>query len=143
VDYQLYVPLLDAGKVAKTLPRLTGSANKQKKDSPKHLPKDLSEELGHLFPEKTAHLGRENLIALIDAGKKESKKYDFGTEEPLLVILMFLFGHGCTRDPLFPWISRTLQDKQLADVTARAGQLEKKTLKWLEQVWATPKKGEQ
>ena len=61
----------------------------------------------------------------------------------MVVVLMFAFGHGCTDDPLYPWISRTLKNERIVDPAARAGRLEKKAVTWLEHVLARPQKGEQ
>jgi len=53
---------------------------------------------------------------------------------------MFAFGHGCTNDLLYPWISRTLQDERIADPEARAARLEQKAITWLEHVNARNEK---
>jgi hypothetical protein len=56
---------------------------------------------------------------------------------------MFAFGHGCTHDPLYPWIARTLKDERIKDPAARAERLEKKAITWLDHVLARPPKGVQ
>jgi len=53
---------------------------------------------------------------------------------------MFSFGHGCTDDPLYPWISRTLHDERIVNSEARAARLEKKAVTWLEHVNARNEK---
>lgn len=97
---------------------------------------DMLQEMRNLFPEKVAYVGNDKLTTLIDAGRIEAQKYGFSTVrgEAMIVVLMFSFGHGCTNDPLYPWISRTLQDQRIIDPVARATRLEKKALTWLNHV---------
>ena len=59
----------------------------------------------------------------------------------LLAILMFSFGHGCLDDPLYPWMSQTLSDERITDVSARAERLERKSITWLDHVLARPAAG--
>jgi hypothetical protein len=49
-----------------------------------------------------------------------------------MVVLMFAFGHGCSNDLLYPWISRTLTDERIIEPAAREERLEKKATTWLE-----------
>jgi hypothetical protein len=90
------------------------------------------------FPQKAAYIGEEALTTLIQDGRAEARKFGFTTlrAEALVVVLMFAFGHGCTDDPLYPWISRTLTDERIVSTEARAMRLEKKALKWLDHVLA-------
>ncbi len=98
----------------------------------------ILQEMAGIFPQKAAYVGDEALTALIHEGVAEARKYGFATvrAEAMVVVLMFAFGHGCTYDPLYPWISRTLRDPRIIDSAARAGRLEKKALTWLEHVVA-------
>jgi hypothetical protein len=102
----------------------------------------MLQEMNTIFPKKAAFVGVENLTALIHEGRAEAQKYGFQTVrgEALIVVLMFSFGHGCTNDPLYPWISRTLQDERIVDSEARAARLEKKAVTWLEHVNARNEK---
>jgi hypothetical protein len=102
----------------------------------------MLQEMNNCFPLKTAYVGEEGLTALIHEGRAEARKYGFPTirGEVLIVILMFAFGHGCTNDPLYPWISRTLSDERIIGPVARAARLEKKALTWLEHVLAENEK---
>lgn len=92
-----------------------------------------------VFPQKAAYIGAEGLQALIREGSTEARRYGFLTVrgEALLVALMFAFGHGCTDDPLYPWIARTLQDDKITDPVARAERLARKAVTWLEHVVAS------
>lgn len=95
-------------------------------------------EVQSIFPEKANYIGEDGLNELIRDGVEEARKYGFPSPrgEALVVVLMFAFGHGCTDDPLYPWISRTLRDERIADPSARAKRLEKKATTWLEHVVA-------
>jgi len=99
---------------------------------------DLLREMRRIFPQKAAYVGEPGLRALIDEAIDEARQYHFPTnrETALLAVLKYGFGHGCTDDPLYPWISRTLRDEKIKDPAARAARLEKKSLTWLEHVVA-------
>lgn len=96
--------------------------------------------LDHLrrsFPQKAAYVGDDGLIQLITGAQDDLQKYRFPVRGLVtVVILMFAFGHGCTHDPLYPWISATLTDERIVDSAARAARLEKKALTWLDAVIA-------
>ena len=100
-------------------------------------------ELNRVFPQKVAYTGEEGIQALVREGRDQARKYGFSTSrsEILLVVLMFAFGHGCTDDPLYPWIARTLKNEQITDPAARAKRLEKKALTWLDHVLAAYEAG--
>ncbi len=98
----------------------------------------IERELEIAFPQKVAFVGRENILKLIQEGRAEAQKNSFNglRAQALIVVLKFSFGHGCMRDPLYPWISRTLHDEHIKDADARAKRLEKKARTWLEHVLA-------
>jgi hypothetical protein len=102
----------------------------------------MLQEMNAIFPKKTAYVGEEGLTALIHEGRSEAQKHGFQDirGEAMIVALMFAFGHGCTNDPLYPWISRTLQDERIVNPEARAARLEKKAITWLEHVNARNEK---
>lgn len=105
---------------------------------------EMLQEMNHAFPQKAAYVGEEALTALTHEGRTEARKYDFPTVggEAMMVVLMFAFGHGCTNDPLYPWMSRTLEDERIKDSAARAKRLEKKAVTWLDHVLARPREGD-
>jgi hypothetical protein len=108
-------------------------------------PADLREEMTRAFPQKAIYVGETGLTGLIEESLDEARQYDFpaGRAEALVVVLKFAFGHGCTDDPLYPWIARTLKDEKIVDPTARAERLEKKAVTWLEHVCAAFAEGGQ
>ena len=89
-----------------------------------------------LYPAKARYVGRPNLEALLHEVVAEGRRYQFNTMRhgALLAALMLGFGHGCTRDPLYPWIARTLSDEKIEGAAARAERLEKKAVTWLKHV---------
>jgi hypothetical protein len=103
----------------------------------------LLREMHRIFPEKAVYVGDEGLRALIDESVAEARRYRFDGARPvaLLVVLKFAFGHGCTDDPLYPWIAKTLRDEKIVSPEARAARLEKKALTWLEHVIARNERG--
>ena len=102
-------------------------------------------EMTTAFPQKVDYIGKEGLTKLIDKGRATAQKYELSSlrAQALIIILMFSFGHGCTHDPLYPWISRTLLDEQIKDSEARTRRLEKKARTWLDHVLARLHKGSQ
>jgi hypothetical protein len=95
-------------------------------------------EMDRIFPQKFAYSGESALRALIDEGLAEAGNYDFTTirQRVLIIALKFAFGHACTNDPLYPWISRTLEDPRIVSPEAKSARLEKKAVTWLEHVLA-------
>jgi len=104
---------------------------------------DMLKEMTRAFPQKVAYIGQQPLTTLIEEGRAAAREYELPTlrGEALMVVLMFAFGHGCTDDPLYPWISSTLRDERIVDGEARAKRLEKKALTWLDHVLARPRTG--
>lgn len=102
-------------------------------------------EMRRVFPQKADWVGEAGLKALIDEGIAEARQYRFNTvrQVALLVVLRFAFGHGCTDDPLYPWIARTLKDERITEPAARAARLEKKAITWLEHVVERNARGSQ
>jgi hypothetical protein len=105
--------------------------------------RSMLQEMNRVFPQKTVYVGEAALKALIDESIVESRTYGFDTarQRALLVVLKFSFGHGCTDDPLYPWIAQTLRDERIVDPAARAARLEKKAVTWLEHVVARNEQG--
>lgn len=104
---------------------------------------DMLGEINRIYPQKADYVGEDALEALIHDGGREALKHGFSTLRgmTLMVVLMLAFGHGCTHDPLYPWIARTLNDEAITDPAARAKRLETKALTWLDHVLAYFDKG--
>lgn len=102
------------------------------------LGRSLLAEMWRMFPAKAHYVGDAGLEELIRSGVDRSRQFGFTTPRQitLVVVLMFAFGHGCTDDPLYPWIARTLTDERIVSASARAERLETKARTWLEHVLA-------
>jgi len=112
--------------------------------TPEALEQDLDGEMlsqiRQAFPARAAFIREGAIRALIAEGKVEAVSFGFTTarSQALIIILKSAFGHGCTDDPLYPWIRQTLTDAQIVDAPARAQRLERKALTWLGHVLARP-----
>jgi len=98
----------------------------------------MLQEMTNIFPQKAAYLGNEALLALIHKGYAVAQQARFPSARAytLIIALMYGFGHGCTNDPLYPWIANTLKDEKIIDPASRADRLERKALTWLDHVLA-------
>jgi hypothetical protein len=138
LDYLDKVSGPGAVNVHKALKELLVLAKEPNSYSSNDLIATMLQEMDRIFPQKTAYVGEANLRALIYEALAEADRYDFSDarSQALIVILKYAFGHGCTDDPLYPWISQTLKDEKIVDSAARAARLEKKAITWLEHVVA-------
>lgn len=145
LDYLEKVSGPGAANVRKALRDLSTFARMPVTFSSNDFVTGMLQEMTRVFPQKAAYIGEAGLKALIHEGIAEARKYRFSTvgEGTLVVVLMFAFGHGCTDDPLYPWIARTLKDERIIDPAARAERLKKKAVTWLEHVNARNEKREQ
>ncbi|HEX4963775.1 MAG TPA: hypothetical protein VF173_23310 [Thermoanaerobaculia bacterium] len=145
LDYQEKVSGPEAVNTRKALGELAVLARQTATISAKDFVARTLQEMNRAFPQKAAYIGEERLTALVEEGRAEARRYRFPTlrGEALIVVLMFAFGHGCTADPLYPWIERTLKDELILGPTARAERLERKAVMWLDHVLATPREGGQ
>jgi hypothetical protein len=145
LDYQEKVSGRDGENTRRALMELSILARHPETFLSSDIVARLRREMTRVFPEKAAYIGEDALTTLIKEGRAEAQKYLFPTVrgEALVVSLMFAFGHGCTDDPLYPWIARTLCDNRIIDPVARAERLEKKAVTWLEHALATLREGAQ
>jgi hypothetical protein len=133
-----------AANVRKALAELAVLARKPFEVSESDYVEDMRSAMHRVFPQKAAWAGDAGLRSLIGEATAEAKRLRFSTvrQQALMAVLMFAFGHGCTEDPLYPWISRTLEDPRITGPEARARRLEKKALTWLDHVLAAPDEGQ-
>ena len=137
-DYSDKVAGPENANVRRALRELAAFARAPLPVSSNHFEEGMLQEMNRMFPQKTAYVGDSSLKALIEEGRTEALKFDFSAvrQQTLVITLMFAFGHGCTGDPLYPWISRTLRDPRIKDADSRAERLERKALTWLDHVLA-------
>jgi len=145
LDYQQKVSGPDAANTRRALADLSVLVRQPVTLSSNEFVADMLREMTRVFPQKAAYIGEGGLTALIREGSAEARRYRFPTDRgaALVIVLMFAFGHGCTDDPLYPWIARTLKDERIIEPAARAGRLEKKAVTWLEHVLVRHREGAQ
>jgi hypothetical protein len=135
-DYQKKASGPDAATIRKVLEDLSALAQK-----PLMLPAGgfapaMLRELDRIFPQKVACIGQPACAALVEEGAAEAKKYRLPAAhgEALLVVLMCALGHGCTDDPLYPWIAQTLKDDKVVQPAARFERLQQQAVAWFQQM---------
>lgn len=145
LDFQETAYGPQAANVRKALEALLDMSRKPVTFTEDDFVRGMFQEMKQIFPQKAAYVGAEALKTLILAARTEARKHRFPSPrgETLMASLKFAFGHGCTDDPLYPWISRTLADELITDPVVRAERLEKKAVTWLEHVLASPPEGAQ
>lgn len=101
-----------------------------------NLDAQLLDDMTRAFPQKAAYVTEPALLNLIAEGREKAVGYGFqaARAQALIPILKYAFGHGCTEDPLYPWIERTLTDRRIVDPELRAQRLERKAITWLDHV---------
>lgn len=87
-----------------------------------------------IYPQKNKWLGRERVQTVISDGIQVAIQRGVTSMRGLALfgILGFSLGHGFSDDPLYPWISHTLQNPLVPDPDVRAGQLERKAILYLD-----------
>lgn len=143
IEYQEKVSGPDVANTRKCLEELSELAQQELTVSHDEFGTRVLSELNRVFPQKFEFTGEEGIRALIHEGRNVAREYRFPTVRGavMVVILMFAFGHGCTEDPLYPWIARTLKDELIVNPAARSKRLEKKALTWLDHVLAASEEG--
>lgn len=91
-----------------------------------------------IFPRKAHFLGAQALQQLSHQGVAHAARWGLtdSLSQGTLITLMFSFGHACTNDPLYPWISRTLNRPHPVSPEEAALRLQRKALTWLDHVLA-------
>lgn len=88
-----------------------------------------------VYPRKADRVGEAGLDALFEAGTVQAEHHGL-PQEPgagVLTALMFGFGHGITRDPLYPWVAAALADTARPPVE-RLQRLHRKTLTYVDAI---------
>lgn len=86
-----------------------------------------------VHPEKAEFVGRERLLLLMKQAQDEAARWGCASAAGigLLCGLMFALGHGVTRDPLYPWVRKTLAHPAQQDAARRIERLRRKTRMYL------------
>ena len=141
LEYQKKVSGPDLANTMKALREVAVLARTHLEISLSRFVPDMLREIHRVFPQKADYIGREQLTKLIRKGQSEAQSCRLSSveAEALMVVLMLAFGHGCSSDPLYPWIGNTLRDPRIIDPAARAERLKKKAVTWLDHVLARPR----
>ncbi|MGA7904711.1 MAG: hypothetical protein WCA06_18940 [Terrimicrobiaceae bacterium] len=140
LDYQEKVSGPDGVNTRKALEGLSVLARQPTVIASREFLRDALQEVSRVFPQKAAYVGEAALKTLVNEASTTARNYGLPVRgEGLFVALMFAFGHGCSEDPLYPWIARTLNDRRIVEPSARADRLRKKAVTWLDHVLARPR----
>lgn len=101
-----------------------------------HLETNILNEFKNIFPQRADYIGDEILKAFIQRAGELAPKLQLSpvSGHILLVMLMSIFGYGCTQDKLYPWISKTLLNNKIKDPQVRTERLQRKMVIWLAEV---------
>jgi hypothetical protein len=68
--------------------------------------------LHDIYPQKAARAGQRAMETFVARGSMLAKSNAIagGLGSSIVIILMYLFGHGCAADPLLPWIGQALRN---------------------------------
>jgi hypothetical protein len=85
------------------------------------------------YPEKADFAGEARLRELVAGSGEQAARLGIRGDRGRAVIagVTFALGHEALDDPLFPWVSRTLQDAALGTPDARAARLHERSLAYL------------
>ena len=89
-----------------------------------------------VYPEKYDYVGEQPHRVLVERGTELADSYEIASHRgiTLFCVLMFAIGHGFHKDPLYPWIARTLGDNRIDDPDKRAFRLESRARTYLNHV---------
>lgn len=143
LDYQKHVSGPEAANTRKALRELAVRARKPPTFASETFVSGVLSEIRHVFPQKADYIGETQLISMINESVVEARNCQLPSTrgEALIAVLMFAFGHGCIRDPLYPWIHRTLNDERIVNSSARTDRLQRKAILWLDHVVARQPEG--
>jgi hypothetical protein len=82
-----------------------------------------------LYPEKAAYLGLSLTASITEIAARDAAVFGLSSNTAVLALggLMMAFGSGVCTDPLYPWVSRVLNDTLITTPTARLQRLFQKT----------------
>lgn len=88
-----------------------------------------------VYPRKARRVGEAGLEALFAAGCEQAERHGLPREPGagVLTALMFGFGHGITRDPLYPWVAACLADTARPPAE-RLQRLHRKTMTYVDAI---------
>ncbi len=96
----------------------------------------IEDGLAAAFPQKCTFIGAEAVRVLAQEGIAAAGERSITIPEGAAVLagLMFAFGHGILRDPLYPWVASSLNSATIADPNERLQLLRRRSLIYLDRV---------
>jgi hypothetical protein len=100
--------------------------------------RDILSRLSVIYPEKYEYVGESALRTLISRAIETAASYRVSTARgaPIFVALMFAFGAGVAADPVYPWVSATIENAHASDPNDRLQRLAAKAKVYTEHVIA-------
>lgn len=100
----------DGVNAIQALSRAQGITHQQLIEISRNYPVEAMSWLESMHPLKCRFIGKDALQSLIKSARKEAAQAELRSPEslPLVLGLMFIFGSGILRDPMYPWVARTL-----------------------------------
>jgi len=91
-----------------------------------------------VYPEKCHCAGPDGLRDLFARTAHDGQLHGLRSTDSFMLVsaLMFVLGHGCTSDPLYPWIAATLARSEPPDPDERAALLRTRAFTYLDRVLA-------
>jgi hypothetical protein len=88
-----------------------------------------------LYPQKAEYLGEDRLQAAVDLSLATCQTHGIQSiaGQCLITALIFTLGHAIARDPLYPWVGRTLNDPIVTDPDQRAQKLYSRTKMYMQE----------
>ncbi len=92
--------------------------------------------LSLIYPEKYQYAGESALRVIISSAIEAAASFRVPTERGAAIFsaLMFAFGAGVVADPLYPWVSATLENASVADPNDRVERLAAKAKIYAEHI---------
>ena len=91
--------------------------------------------LKNIYPQKYDYVGEDIINGLIDRGKGAAAARSVTSPHgaALFIVLLFELGHGIFDDPLYPWVSQTLDDESIGNPDERVQRLQARLKAYLDQ----------
>jgi hypothetical protein len=99
-------------------------------------PQNAMKWLESMYPQKCRFIGTDALWSLIHHARKEAIQSELSSPAgaPLVLVLMFTFGSGILRDPMYPWITKTLASTYEKDKESQEKKLLRETNDYLKKL---------
>lgn len=96
-------------------------------------PQDVMKWLESMCPQKCRFIGTDALGSMVQIAREEATPFGLSSPAgaPLILLLMFTFGSGFLHDPMYSWITKTLNPAYEKDQETQEAKLLRKTKDYL------------